>query len=123
MDLEIAAGIDPSAEPAIAIDAIDEYLSNIEKVAKHAPELSQLRGHGETLAFRIDDNETLWSVTFNDDGFDLSRAEGTFDAELVGSPVDLLLAVLRRRGADQGDLEVRGERRLVDFWLAHSPFD
>jgi uncharacterized protein (TIGR03083 family) len=123
MDLELAAQINPSAEPDIAIDAIDEYLSNIEKVGKNSPDLAPLRSHGETLAFRVRDTQTLWAITFDEDGFNVSRTESAFDAELVGSPVDLLLAILRRRDFAQGDIEVAGDRHLVEFWLAHSAFE
>jgi uncharacterized protein (TIGR03083 family) len=123
MDLELAAQLDPDAEPAIAIDAIDEYLSNIDKVAKHSPELAPLRGHGEKLAFRVRDTQSLWVITLDEGGFNLSRTEDTFDAALVGSPVDLLLAILRRREVAEGDLEVTGDRHLVEFWLAHSAFE
>jgi uncharacterized protein (TIGR03083 family) len=123
MDLELAAQLDPVAEPAIAIDAIDEYLSNIEKVGRHAPELAPLKGHGERLAFRVRDTQTLWAITFDERGFNLSRTEDSFDAALVGSPVDLLLAILRRREVAEGDIEVSGDRHLVEFWLAHAAFE
>lgn len=123
MDLELTAQLVPTSEPAIAIDAIDEYLSNFEKVATHSPELSQLRGNGGTLAFRPIDSTVMWSITFDEEGFRVSHDEARFDAELVGSPVDLLLALLRRRGVDEGEVEVKGDRQLVDFWLAHSAFD
>jgi uncharacterized protein (TIGR03083 family) len=123
MDLELAAQLIPEAVPSIAVDAIDEYLSNIEEVGKHPPDLAQLRGHGERLAFRVSDTATLWAITLDEDGFSVSRAKDTFDCEVVGSPVDLLLAILRRRELDQGDIEVFGERHLVDFWLAHTAFE
>jgi uncharacterized protein (TIGR03083 family) len=123
MDLEIAAGIDPSAEPRIAADAIDEYLSNIAKVAKFSPELSLLRGHGEKLALRTSDTGVLWTISFGEDGFSLSREEGDFETELVGSALDLLLLILGRRAVDQGSVNVIGQRQLIDFWLAHSAFD
>lgn len=123
MDLELAARLDPVAEPVVAIDAIDEYLSNIEKVGRHSTELAALRGHGEKLAFRVRDSQSLWVITFDEGGFNLSRTEDAFDAALVGSPVDLLLAILRRREVAIGDVEVIGDRHLVDFWLAHSAFD
>jgi len=42
MDLEFAAEVIPQAEPAIAIDAIDEFLSNIEKSGNYSPELALL---------------------------------------------------------------------------------
>jgi len=59
----------------------------------------------------------------SDEGFNVSRSEGNFDAELVGAPVDVLLTILRRRGLDNGNVKVRGDRRLIDFWLMHSAFD
>lgn len=123
MDLELAAQVNPRAEDAVVLDAIDEYLSNFEKVARQSPELSLLRGHGEKLAFRVKGDETLWSITFSEDGFNVSGAAGTFDAELRGMPIDLLLVILRRRDVDNGNVELVGDRRLVDFWLTHSAFD
>jgi uncharacterized protein (TIGR03083 family) len=123
MDLELAAELTPTCDPEVAIDAIDEYLANLEKVGRRSPELALLRGHGERLAFRVRDTATLWVVSLEESGFSVSRAEGECNAELVGSPVDLLLAILRRRRVDQGDVEVVGDHDLVDFWLAHSAFD
>ena len=123
MDLELAAQRIPGAEDAIAIDAIDEYLSNVENVARHSPELSLLRGHGEKMAFRIRDVDTHWSITFGEDGFSVSNTEDRFDAELVGSPVDVLLVILRRQGIESGNVELIGDRQLIDHWLTHSAFD
>jgi uncharacterized protein (TIGR03083 family) len=123
MDLELAAHKDPRAEDAVAIDAIDEYLSNVEKVARHSPGLSLLRGHGEKLAFRVRGVDAFWSITFGEDGFSVSNTEGRFDAELVGSPVDVLLVILRRQAVDPGKVEIMGDRQLVDFWLTHSAFE
>jgi uncharacterized protein (TIGR03083 family) len=123
MDLELAAQVSPRADPAMAADAIDEFLGNVEKVGAHSSELAQLRGHGEKLALRASDSETLWVVTFDDDGFRVSNDDDSFDAELIGSSVDLLLVTLRRRSVDQGGVELKGERQLVDFWLEHSAFD
>jgi len=123
MDLELAAQKDPRVEDAIAIDAIDEYLFNFERVAGHSPDLSLLRGHGEKMTFRIRDVDTLWSITFDEDGFNVSSTEDRFDAELIGSPVEVLLAILRRRDIDDGNVELIGDRQLLDFWLTHSAFD
>jgi uncharacterized protein (TIGR03083 family) len=123
MDLELAAGIVPSTEPDIAADALDEYLSNIEKVAKSSPELAQLRGRGEKLALRASDTGALWSISFGEDGFRLASEEGEFDTELVGTALDLLLLILGRHAVDEGSVNVIGERQLIDFWLAHSAFD
>ena len=123
MDLELTAQKSPQAETAVAADAIDEYLSNIEKVARNSTDLSLLRGHGERLAFRPNDSALMWSITLGEDGFRVTNDETAFDAELVGSSVDLLLAILRRRRIDETGVTVKGDHRLVDFWLAHSAFD
>lgn len=123
MDLELAADLNPFVESAIAIDAIDEYLSNIEGIGAHLPELSLLRGHGEKLAFRVRESETLWSITLGEQGFNVSRADETFDAEVVGSALDLLLVILRRREVDVVSVAVLGDRELLDLWLAHSAFE
>jgi uncharacterized protein (TIGR03083 family) len=123
MDLELAARIDPDVDAAIAIDAIDEYLSNIEPLGAHLPELSLLRGEGEKLAFRVRESEALWSITLGEQGFSVSRADEQFDAEVVGSALDLLLVILRRRKVDAVMVEVLGDRELLDLWLAHSAFE
>jgi uncharacterized protein (TIGR03083 family) len=123
MDLELAAHVDPDVDASIAIDAIDEYLSNIEPLGAHLPELSLLRGEGEMLAFRVRDSATLWSITLGEQGFSVARADEKFDAEVVGSALDLLLVILRRREVDAVMVEVHGDRELLDLWLSHSAFD
>jgi uncharacterized protein (TIGR03083 family) len=123
MDLELAARIHPDVDSAIATDAIDEYLSNIEPLGAHLPELSLLRGEGERLAFRVRNSATLWSITLEEQGFSVSRADEQFDAEVVGSALDLLLVILRRREVDAVMVEVLGDRELLNLWLAHSAFE
>ena len=123
MDLELAAQRSPRAETPVVIDAIDEFLCNFENDAKKSPGLSSLRGNGEQLAFRPSDSPMMWSITFDEDGFQVSHDAADFAAELTGTSIDLLLAILGRRGVDEGPVEVNGDRRIVDLWLAHSDFD
>ena len=123
MDLDLAANRIPRSDPTVSIDAIDEYLSNLEFVSKRSPELSSLRGNGECLRFRPDDSSAMWTVIFDGAGFRVSEDDGRVDAELVGPPLDLLLTILRRQGVDQGGVDVKGDRRLVEFWLSHSAFE
>ena len=122
MDLELAADIAPEADREIVEDAIDEFLSNMQAIAKRVPSLSELRGNGERLGFRVRDSATHWTVRFNDDGFGVSRDEAPLTTELIGSPVDLLLVILGRRDADLSDAEVAGDADLLDFWLSRSQF-
>ena len=123
MDLELAAGRTPRAEPSIALDAIDEYFSNLEKASTYSPDLTALRGQGERLAFRDSESGTHWSLTLGEHGVGVSSDEDPFDAEVVSSPVNLLLVVLGRRGVDSAEVLVKGQRQLVDFWLDNSAFE
>jgi uncharacterized protein (TIGR03083 family) len=123
IDLELAARMVPEVDSEIAIDAIDEHLANFEGVSARSPEPSPLRGHGETLVFRVSDSTALWSIAFGEEGFSVSRTGNGFDTEVVGSALELLLVVLRRREVDAAALDVAGNRDLLDLWLAHSAFE
>jgi uncharacterized protein (TIGR03083 family) len=123
MDLELAGNHVPECEPMIAFDAVDEYLSNMESVAMRSSEFSALRGKGEGLRFRARDSSVMWTVVFDEEGFCVSTDDERVDAELVGSPVDLLLTMLGRQKLDQGAVDVTGDRRLVELWFSHSAFD
>jgi uncharacterized protein (TIGR03083 family) len=121
MDVELAGGVAPTADSALASDAIDEFLSNIQKVTNASPE-SSLRGDGERLAFRASDTNAVWSITLRDGGFDVLPARGDFDTLVEGPSVDLLLVIVRRRSIGEAALKVTGETKLIDFWLANSAF-
>ena len=123
MDLELAAELMPECDPTIAVDAIDEFLSNLESVAKRSKEPPSLRGKGERLRFRARDSSAMWTAIFDEQGFRMSKDNGPVDAELIGAPVNLLLTILGRREVDLGGVDMEGDRRLVEFWLSHSAFD
>lgn len=123
MDLEISAQIEPTVDPVVAVDAVDEFLSNTEKVAAHSPEIAQLRGHGERLVFQVVESPTLWSITLAEDGFHVTKGDGTSEVEVIGTAKELLLVIVRRRPWREAAVEVGGDDQLLDFWLAHSAFD
>ncbi len=125
MDLEISAQIEPNVDPAVAVDAVDEFLSNTEKVAAHSPELAQLRGHGERLVFRVVESPTAWSITFAEDGFQVTKGDGTGEVEVTGPAKELLLVLVRRRPwrekqRSKSPATINSPRFS---WIAHSAFD
>ena len=63
-DAELALGRAPGAEPAVAVDAIDEFLVNLKGAAAFSPEVRNIRGDGELLSFRATDEDREWSVEF-----------------------------------------------------------
>ena len=123
IDLELGAQVNPSADPEIAADAIDEHLTNFEYVANRSRESSALRGRGAKLALRVSDPGALWCITLDENRFVVTRDEGAYDAEVVGDALDMLLVTMRRRALEAAQVQVLGNRQLVDLWLEHSAFE
>ena len=64
-----------------------------------------------------------WTVTSDkEDGVTWSHDHGKGDVALRGSAKDLLLAIVRRRTAADGGIEVFGDTAVWDSWLEHTPF-
>jgi uncharacterized protein (TIGR03083 family) len=122
MDAELAGHKVPNAEPVIASDAIDEFLTNLEKVVRASRD-SPLRGEGECLLVRASDTDQVWSLTLVDDGFDLSHEGATSAVTIEGPSSDLLLTICRRLTPAQSHVKVDGDAGLLDYWLANTAFD
>jgi uncharacterized protein (TIGR03083 family) len=122
MDIELAGGIDPAADATLASDAIDEFLSNLQKVVNGSRKTS-LIGNGQRLALRTTDANGVWSITLRDGGFDLTADMSDYDTLVEGPSVELLLVIVRRRQLGESRLDIAGDKALVEFWLANSAFD
>ncbi len=72
------------------------------------------------MNFHTDDYEGQWTVRLDADGFGLVDVTEQPTASLSGSASDLLLVLYRRDPLDAGNVAVTGDRRLAEFWLAHS---
>jgi uncharacterized protein (TIGR03083 family) len=124
MDVELAAGGNPEAEPVVAVDAIDEFLVNLASASYFSPGVLKLRGEGERLGLRDLDTGARWTVALLPDRFDVDRVDdgdaADVDAAIVGPSVALLLALYRRRGPDEFGVRVEGDRRVADLWLQYS---
>jgi hypothetical protein len=48
---------------------------------------------------------------------------GDFDILVEGPSVELLLVIVRRRSLGDASLDVTGDTKVADFWLANSAFD
>ena len=127
MDVELAVGRSPQAEPIVAIDAIDELLVNRAAASNFSPGALELRGERERLGLRDLDTGARWTVTLRPDRFDVVRVgddgAAEVDASIVGPSVALLLALYRRRSPDEFGVRVEGDRRVADLWLQHSALE
>ncbi|MFE4856512.1 maleylpyruvate isomerase family mycothiol-dependent enzyme [Streptomyces sp. NPDC056670] len=128
VDAELAVGLRPVIDPALAADAVDEFLVNLPFAASFAPGTAELRGQGETIRFRCTDRAGEWLIRLRPDGFGLdpspAKAAGTesADATVAGPAADLLLFLYGRldRGADA--LETSGNDGLLQRWVTNSAF-
>ncbi|MEV6976980.1 maleylpyruvate isomerase family mycothiol-dependent enzyme [Kitasatospora sp. NPDC093806] len=133
VDAEMALGIRPGIDRALAVDGVDEFLVNLPFAAFFAPKVADLRGDGETIRFRTTDGSTDrdgdgdgdWLIRLRPDGFGLDPArEGAdaADATVRGTAADLLLLVYGRLPLGSEAFEHTGDRELLARWFAGSAF-
>ena len=119
-DLELAAGLSPNFDAAVAADAIDEFLENLACAAAFSPEVAELRGRGESLVFVADDVDRAWTATLYPDAFEIRYGSTTARAQVSGPAAQLALLLYRRVSLEGAEVAISGNESLVDFWLAHS---
>ena len=120
IDMELALGVEPQADPGVAGDGIDEFLVNLPHAARFSPGVKELTGGGRRLAFQQLDGERRWTVTLGEDGISFAPNDELADVELATDALTLLLVLYRRRRIDDADVSITGDRALLDFWLANS---
>lgn len=116
-DAELAVGRSPSpVEPALAADAIDEFLEVmlprqqsraaadglVGTVHLHATDLDEPPGAGE------------WLLTLTPTTCEIRRGHAKGDVAVRGTAGDLLLVVYNRLPPES--VEVHGDARLLDVW-------
>jgi uncharacterized protein (TIGR03083 family) len=121
LDLELATGATSYVDPAVALDAIDEFLGNMK--ADGDISLRAREGRDSEL-FRIRSTTPAgqWSVRLTGDGYDFVDAGDEPDAELAGTAGDVLKVILRRGDLARSDVAVSGDHSLVEYWLAQTAF-
>ncbi|MCG6493793.1 maleylpyruvate isomerase family mycothiol-dependent enzyme [Kitasatospora sp. A2-31] len=125
VDAELALGIRPVIDRALAVDGVDEFLVNLPFAASFAPKVANLRGNGETIRFRTVEGGGDWLVRLGPDGFGLDpdggRADAA-DATVRGAAADLLLLVYGRLPLNAESFERTGDQELLARWFANSEF-
>lgn len=122
-DAALALGVTFELPPALAADAISEW---IELMTVQAKPQSPLLERGRTLHLHATDDGLgptgEWTIVNDDDGVGWSHEHGKGDVALRGPANDLLLAIVRRRTAAEVDIEIFGDTAVWDGWLEHTPF-
>jgi uncharacterized protein (TIGR03083 family) len=129
LDLDLTLGRAADLPAPVAVEGIDEQLENLPFVARWNGEVGRLRGRGETLGFAARDAAASWRVRLEPGGWWWDRgpsprtaaddADDAMDVVAEAAAVDLLMLMV---GRPVPDLAVRGDRALLDRWLAATAF-
>jgi uncharacterized protein (TIGR03083 family) len=124
-DGEIAVGTRPVIDPVVAADGLAEWLGFLPdgpagQQADHPAPVPE----GKVIHFHATDVEAggEWLIHGVPGGVTVAAGHGKGDLALRGPASAILLVLLRRLPADDSDVEVIGDRSLLDGWLAATPF-
>jgi uncharacterized protein (TIGR03083 family) len=126
-DAEIAAGREVRFEPDIAADAIDEWLGFLSGLGNGTddPRLGALPDGAVLHVHATDeglDGAGEWLVRREGSEVTVQPGHGRGDVALRGPAGRLLLVLMRRVPPDDPQVQVLGDRALLDAWLAATPF-
>ncbi|MFE2879559.1 maleylpyruvate isomerase family mycothiol-dependent enzyme [Streptomyces roseus] len=133
-DAELALGITPHIDRPLAVDGIDEFLTNLPFASPFAPLTAQLRAPDQTIRFSCADGDGDWLVGLRPDGFALiaQGAQGAQDADdaghraadatVRGTAEDLLLLLYGRLDRRGDGFDLSGDQDLLTLWFTHSAF-
>jgi uncharacterized protein (TIGR03083 family) len=120
-DAAFALDVEPVVDVDVAVEGIDELLSNLPHAAYFAPGLAELRGDDERIALRATDTDAAWLIRLVPAGYAWDWSDGAADVTLRGEAADLLLAIYRRRPVDDvRRFEREGDVALLDRFLDHA---
>ena len=120
-DGQAALGVAQPIEAELAADGIDEVMAFFA-----ARRLAQIEGGvdtGGTVHLHCTDVTGEWTFAARGSTFEVTTGHGKADAALRGPASELLLVLWSRRTLDAacagGGVEVFGDRRVAERWLAH----
>jgi uncharacterized protein (TIGR03083 family) len=127
-DATLALNAGYEADPAIAADAIDEWLElgSLPLMLDLRPGLRDLLGPDRTVHFHATDTDEAldaeWVVDFGGPQITWRRAHEKSAVAVRGPLTELLLLVYRRRSRDTAAVEVFGDEELLARWLRIAAF-
>ena len=123
-DATLAAHVPFVAAPEVALDAVDEWME-LDVIPAHfeiTPSKRELLGPGRTLAFAATDVDAAWFVDLTGEVITWRHGTAVAAATVQAPLTELLLLIYRRRPVGAPEIEVAGNRELLQFWLSHVAF-
>jgi uncharacterized protein (TIGR03083 family) len=115
-DAQLALGLEPEIDAAVAVDGIEEFLANLPAFA--SDNIKGLGG-GDSLHFHATDGPGEWTIQLTDDGFTWAAEHGKASVAIRGRLADLLLLSYgRRRPHDRDRFETFGDLAVAERWFA-----
>ncbi|WP_053848438.1 maleylpyruvate isomerase family mycothiol-dependent enzyme [Streptomyces sp. NRRL B-24085] len=123
-DAALAAGQPYEVAADIAADAVDEWLQIVEFAQRTMPDdaAGELRGPGRSIHLHATDGTWGTVVELTEDVIVWRRGHEKATVALRGPLTAVLLAFYRRLPLDSPELEVVGDRKLLEFWLERATF-
>ncbi len=121
-DLELAMGVQSAVDPAIALDAVDEFLANLKSDRDVTVSARPMHERGERLKIATADGTTSWNVVLGGDGYHFVEELPVADAVIAAEPHELLMVLLRRRPRRECDVTIVGDESLIDHWIEGTAF-
>lgn len=124
-DAELALGLSPHIDRALAVDGVDEFLTNLPFASRFAPLTAELRGNDQTIRFSCMDSDDDWLVVLRPDGFGLAASDTgprAADATIQATAADLLLLAYGRLDHRSDTFQRLGDPELLAHWFTHSAF-
>lgn len=115
-DAELSLGTTPVFDEAVAIDGVDEFLTNLPPAQAFAPGVAELRGDGERIVLRAP--SASWTIRLATEGFEWERGGDTGDVMVAANPSELYLFVWGRR--KPSEVEVTGDTELLATWVTRA---
>jgi uncharacterized protein (TIGR03083 family) len=117
-DAELANGTLGSIDADQAADGVNEFFELFGLV----PAAQAAVGNGETIHFHCTDREVEWLAELTPDGVVLRPEHAKGDVAVRGPANAIMLAVWNRIGPDNPELEIFGDRDLLDRWRRLTSF-
>jgi uncharacterized protein (TIGR03083 family) len=114
-DAEMAAGAEPSIDPVVAADGIDEFLVNLPTARRPSARLAGLPA-GQSLHLHATDADGEWLIRFGGGTVEWAHGHEKATAAVRGPVAALLLWVYGRIPAPDPRLAVFGDAAMLDAW-------
>jgi uncharacterized protein (TIGR03083 family) len=127
-DAALAAGLPYEVSAEVAADAIDEWLQIVEWAQRggRSKDVEELRLPGRSIHLHATDTEpelnAEWLIELTEQGVTWRRDHTKATVALRGPLTSVLLAFYSRVPLTSPDLEVLGDRQLLEFWMARATF-